>query len=133
MDIRNCPQCGRIFQYMGRNLCSVCTDAEEKEFERVRDYLRDHEGSTVDEVAEATETDPKRIMHFLRQGRLVVKDGFNSGLYCESCGVPIPGGRLCARCTRSLTKDIADKLEDWDAPRLNDWSMHSQETKRLKK
>lgn len=130
MDIRNCPKCERIFQYAGRNLCPVCVQEEEAEYEKVRDYLRDHEGSSVDEVAEATGVDPKAIMHFLRQGRLLVKDGFSSGLYCESCGAPISGGRFCDKCSKAFSKELSDKLGEWDdEARLNNWGMHSQENK----
>lgn len=133
MDIRNCPQCGRIFQYMGKNLCADCLKEEDAVFERVRRHLHDHEGASVDEVAEATGVEPKKIMRFLREGRLLVRSGSVSGLYCESCGEPIPGGRLCSKCAKSLAKEVDNNLQHWEGPRGNDWRMHSQEGKRASK
>ncbi len=130
MDIRNCPQCGRIFQYGGRNLCPACVQQEDALFEKVRAYLHEHEGASVDEISEATEVEPKKIMHLLREGRLQVRDGSLSGLYCESCGAPVPGGRLCSKCAKVLEKEVEQNLQEWEGPRGNSWGMHSQEGRR---
>lgn len=107
MQLRNCPECDRLFTYVNRNLCPACIEAEEAEFERVRLYVRDHRNSTIPEVSEATGVSADKIILFLREGRLVanglVTEGF---LQCESCGQPVSSGRLCDKCRDELTDGI---------------------------
>jgi flagellar operon protein (TIGR03826 family) len=104
-SLRNCPECGRIFGYLGRNLCPECIDKEEKEFQAVRKYVRDHPGSGVFDVAEAIDIDEEKILQFLRDGRLQSR-GFQGTLECERCGKKITGGRYCENCRGQMDASI---------------------------
>lgn len=114
-ELRNCPQCDRLFVYRGRNLCPQCLEKEEEEFMLVRRYVRDHPGATVFETAEATGVSEEKILRFLREGRLVSR-GLKSSvvLKCERCGKVIEEGRYCRSCLAELEgglKRAADGLK----------------------
>ncbi|MDD3364549.1 MAG: hypothetical protein PHZ03_06170 [Syntrophomonas sp.] len=104
-SLRNCPECGRIFGYMGRNLCPECLGKEENEYMTVRKYVRDHPGAGVFEVAEATGIEEEKILQFLRDGRLQSR-GFQGTLECERCGNKITGGRYCEACRGQMDASI---------------------------
>lgn len=104
-DLRNCPECGRLFAYQGRNLCRKCLEKEEDEYTVVRRYVRDHAGASVFEVADATGVEEEKILQFLRDGRLQSK-GFAEIMECERCGRRISSGRLCDSCMGQLKNEI---------------------------
>lgn len=104
-DLRNCVECGRLFAYQGRNLCSKCLEKEEDEYNIVRRYVRDHSGASVFEVADATGVEEEKILQFLRDGRLQSK-GFAEVIECERCGRRISSGRLCDSCRGQLDREI---------------------------
>lgn len=111
MDLRNCPQCGKVFRYTGRNLCHDCFAEEEKLFERVRDFLDDNQGAKLDKVEEATGVPADKILKWLREGRLISKGGVIPGLVCERCGAPVESGRLCGKCSRQLEEQIKTSID----------------------
>jgi flagellar operon protein (TIGR03826 family) len=110
-ELRNCPQCGRIFAYLGRNVCPRCLDKEEEEFKIVRSYVREHSGATITETAEATGVDEHKILGFLRDGRLISR-GLQASvtLECERCGMSIPEGRYCRSCREELERELKQSL-----------------------
>ncbi len=105
MDLRNCHRCGKPFLYVGQHLCDSCLEEEEEAFNRVRQYLAEHPGSSIEETVEATGVERSDILRFLRQGRLQVEGGAKALITCQRCGAPIPGGRFCNRCA-ALLEDI---------------------------
>ena len=107
MDFRNCPACGSIFRYQTRNLCPVCVEAEEKEFDIVRNYVRDHPGENIFQVSQATGVSEDKIIRFLRDGRLIARGISTEGvLTCDRCGQTISEGRLCPACRGELSRDL---------------------------
>lgn len=112
MDFRNCPVCGKVFRFVSRNLCPDCIAEEEKEYEKVRSYVRDHEGANITEVSEATGVSVEKIIRFLREGRLVAKGALagEGAITCERCGVPIGGGQFCDRCREELAQELQRRI-----------------------
>lgn len=106
MDIRNCSNCGKIYAYDGFNTCTQCRKDEEKAFKRVKDYLYKNPGAAISEVSEETDVESKKIIEFLRQGRLEIKDENNIILGCERCEAPIRTGRFCERCMIEMQKEF---------------------------
>jgi flagellar operon protein (TIGR03826 family) len=108
LDIRNCSRCGRIFTYDGINrLCPRCRKQDEEDFINVREYLYDNPGATIQMVSEDTGVDSKKILRFLREGRLEIKDeNTNLILDCERCGKPIKTGRFCDNCKVELEREL---------------------------
>ncbi|MDL2237823.1 MerR family transcriptional regulator, partial [Christensenellaceae bacterium OttesenSCG-928-K19] len=73
-SFRTCQWCGGIYTYMGNPLCPKCVKEQEEDFQKVKKYLYENPGAGVEEVVEETEVDIKRVMHFLREGRLEMKN-----------------------------------------------------------
>ncbi|TCL64806.1 hypothetical protein EDC14_1018105 [Hydrogenispora ethanolica] len=70
MEIRNCKRCGKIFNFVGVEICNNCFLQEQTEFEKVREFIYGHPNTTVPEVSKATGVDVRVISRFLREGRL---------------------------------------------------------------
>lgn len=119
MDIRQCKRCSKLFQYTGKALCPACTNEMDKKFIMVRDYIYDCPGASMEQICEATETEPGDIRRWLSEGRLIMSKGSMPLLKCEKCGTPIYTGRLCDQCIgvmRSDLKGAADSLRPAPPP-----------------
>ena len=110
MKVRNCSRCGKIYAYDGFNICIKCRREEEEEFKKVKEYLRENPGANVVEVSEETGVEAKRIIEFLKQGRLEIKDEHNILLTCERCGTSIRTGRFCDKCTIEMTREFKQSI-----------------------
>lgn len=134
MDVRNCRECRRIFQYNGYGdiLCPECRKKDEEEFDRVKNYLRQNPDSTQKNVCDETGVDFNKILRWLREERLVTTDAKGLGLKCEQCGAPICSGKLCDECKRKLAADFGlnRKSED-DAPKPISYSKKEQKMRFL--
>lgn len=120
MDMRNCPRCGGLFLYRGLRLCESCRQVEEEEYEKVKLYLQENRGVTVDKVAEATKVSRQQILAFIRAGRLSgeIENLIEAALFCERCDKPIVEGRLCKVCQNELTHNFLknqSKLKEQEA------------------
>lgn len=137
-ELRNCPQCGRVFAYVGRNLCPRCMDKEEEEFKLVRSYIREHPGATIMDTSEATEVDEQKILRFLRDGRLVSR-GLQASvtLECERCGQTIGEGRYCRTCLTELDRELKETVSgsspQREAPPRDRERIHIMDNKGYKK
>ena len=112
MDIVNCPRCGKLFTKFADPLCDDCKKAEEELFKTVRDYVETHRECTVPEVTRETGATVKKIMKYLREGRLEVSSGMKDVLKCEKCGVPITSGRFCNSCVIDINQEVDDLYAD---------------------
>ncbi|NLY68047.1 MAG: MerR family transcriptional regulator [Tissierellia bacterium] len=112
MDIRNCSRCGRIYVYDGFNICIKCRQEDEEDFQKVKKYLAEHPGANIMEVAEGTGVDSKKIINFLKEGRLEIADDSNIILTCERCGKSIRTGRFCNQCVLDLEKELKGAVRD---------------------
>lgn len=104
-DVRNCRKCGRIYNYLGGPpICPVCKQAEEEDFQKVKEYLYDNPGATITQVSTELDIGIEKIKRFLKEGRLeITGDDGNMILECENCGKSIKSGRFCDACERDLT------------------------------
>lgn len=116
MDVRNCVECGKIYSYDGFNTCQQCRRNEEKEFQKVKDYIWENSGAGILEVSEETEIPTKKIIEFLRRGRLEIKDQSNIILPCEKCGESIQTGRFCKKCTVEMERDFKRSIGGGNDP-----------------
>lgn len=106
MDIRNCRQCGGIYVYDNFNICPKCRKQEEEDFQKVKKYLYENPDANISEVSEETGVETKKIISFLKQGRLEIKDENNSILTCERCGKSIRTGRFCKKCVADMDREF---------------------------
>jgi len=112
MNVRNCRNCGRIFNYIaGPPICPACRERQEQKFQEVKDYIRNNKGVGINEVAEACDVEPFQIRQWLREDRLELAPDSPIQLACEGCGAPIRSGRFCDKCTINMSKGFKDVLK----------------------
>lgn len=111
MDVRNCRQCGRMFNYIGQPLCQNCMMDLEEKFQEVKKYIEDNPSANVTQVAEETEVTVKQLRKWVREERLSFSDSSLVGLNCENCGAMIKTGRFCESCKNSLGNALADSIK----------------------
>lgn len=105
MEVRNCKQCGRLYNYVGgtyKNLCPACADKIEAKFVSAKTYIEENPGASINEVSEAVEINVKQIEKWVREERLFFADDSPIGIPCEKCGKTIKTGRYCHDCATAL-------------------------------
>lgn len=103
MNLKNCPKCKKLFSPLnGQLICSECEKKEVLEFNLVRDFLRENRGADINIVSEETGVSVKKILNYLKQGKLEVTEGMGEFLKCEKCGIPIKTGQFCRSCTEKI-------------------------------
>lgn len=112
MEIINCPKCGKLFSKLSSPICEQCQKDEEDLFQVVRKYVDEHPNCLLKEVTNETGVSVKKIMKYLRDGRLEVSTGMRGILKCEKCGKPISRGHYCDSCVIELNQIVVDIFED---------------------
>lgn len=112
MKLKNCKECGRIFSHPSYDICERCRQKEEEEFRQVKEYLWDKKGATIEEVHEATGVERKKIIKFIREGRLIA-EGLDVEIFveCKRCGEPILQGNYCSSCLKELEEGFVNKKQ----------------------
>lgn len=104
MGLGNCPECGKVYIENPAKLCPVCYEQEEKDADKVADFLRDNPKSHINEVHEATGIKHKVILRMIKKGR--VWGDISVEYPCDSCGKPITEGRLCYGCSSNILSQL---------------------------
>lgn len=104
MSLTNCKKCGRAFGADGNEYCTRCRVDPEEAFKKVKEYLYDHPGASVNEVHEETGVSERLILQFLRDDRIEIRESENTFLDCERCGTSITSGRYCDECAGAIKK-----------------------------
>ncbi len=108
MDVRNCKKCKRLFNYIaGEPLCPTCREELEKKFQEVKKYLQEHRGASLAQTAEDCDVDEHQIRQWIREERLELMSGIDTGITCEACGTPIATGKYCEKCKASMINDLS--------------------------
>lgn len=101
-----CRLCGKPALCFGQSdICIDCLDIE-GEFQKVRDYVHDHQGAKIFEVSLALHISIDKLKRFLKEGRLEIVEKDNQFLFCESCRKPIQSGRYCDECLVTQKHDF---------------------------
>lgn len=108
MQLKNCVECGKLFVHLVSSVCQDCYEKEEKQFKKVREYLWSKEDASIAEIHEHTQVPEKKIIRFIREGR-IKGHGIQNVLLCEGCGQPISEGNYCSRCRGRLMNELSDK------------------------
>lgn len=111
MDVRNCKECGRLFNYLnGKPICPACKQKLEEKFAQVKAYIRENGGATINQVAEDNDVEIKQIKQWVREERLVFSSDSPLSIECESCGAPIKSGRFCVECMGKVTDNLKSAI-----------------------
>ncbi len=86
-------------------------EAEEADFQKVKEFFRNHLRARLEEASRATGVERKAIIAFIKEGRLQVtlpqEEALQEGLVCERCGKPIVQGKICEECKKKLSLLVA--------------------------
>ena len=111
MNIVNCTRCKKIYNYDGFKICYSCRKEDEVDFVTVKEYLEENPGANIASVVEDTEVDTKKVIEFLKEGRLEIEgSGGSILLECEKCGKGITTGRFCEKCAGGIQREIGQAL-----------------------
>ena len=112
MEAMNCPRCGKVFVRVIESICDACIKKEEHLFERVYDYIKENPDKTIQEVSDECEVSVKRILQYVRDGRIEARGGMHGECTCSKCGKTIISGRMCEKCVLETNFKIADMKND---------------------
>lgn len=118
MDVRNCKNCGKLFNYINGlpPLCHSCIKELEDKFQVVKEYIYNHPGAGVAEVAEENEVTTTQIQKWIREERLEFSKESMVGLECENCGTLIRTGRFCQSCKDKLAINLGNLYKEPEPP-----------------
>ena len=100
-NVKQCKQCGILFQSLGSNICPNCAEEMDRQFHTVKNYLYDNPDANVFDIARDTGVPENLILRFLREGLLTINVA-DGTLECEECGEAITSGRYCKKCEKTL-------------------------------
>lgn len=119
MEVRNCKNCGKMFNYIGKPICPTCEKRLEDKFQEVKQYVKEHKEASITEVAEENEVSVNQIKRWVRQERLAFSDESMVGLECENCGAMIKTGRFCESCKQKLQNNLSSVIKKKPEPQVN--------------
>ena len=105
MNVINCPRCHRVFTKVYSPVCPQCEREDEEQFQKLRKYVEENPLANINDISDATEVSPKRILQYLREGRLISL-GLEGELRCVQCGIKITEGNFCDSCAAEIAKDM---------------------------
>lgn len=116
MELQNCRNCKKLFESYNKdnNICNVCKNIEDHQFDTIRTYLENYPLSTLFQVSEGTDLLPKTIVKFIRMGRLIVVENSPIQVECLKCGQPIKSGNYCSKCAKEFRKNLNEIKVDKD-------------------
>lgn len=109
MEVKNCKECGRMFNYIGgQRVCPECREALEAKFRQVKEYINEHASATIQQISEDNEVSIPQIHQWIREERLIFTEDSVVGIECENCGKTIRTGRFCDECKNKMAHDLGD-------------------------
>lgn len=133
MNVKNCRNCGRIFNYVaGAILCQGCREEMEIKFHTVKEYIREHPGVSIPEVSEACDVETSQIRQWLREERLEVTEDSAIFLNCDGCGAPIRCGKYCDKCKMNLATGMKTILDEEKAKKEPQISKNPRDNARMR-
>ena len=103
LNIKNCTRCKRIFIPVGtEKICPDCRAEDLALEERVKSYVRDHPGITVNELIEGSGVPSKFVWRMIQQGLFENSTLKDAKYPCGRCGTLITRGAYCSECEGKL-------------------------------
>lgn len=106
LGLTNCRKCGKLFHRISSPICPDCEKALEEKYQEVRQYIKEHEQTSIGEVSEEMDVSVEQIKKWVREERLYFKDPSSAGIECLKCGVPITKGKYCSQCADQMANQF---------------------------
>ncbi|RSL35129.1 hypothetical protein D7Z54_00715 [Salibacterium salarium] len=113
-NLENCPRCGELFVKSLRAVCNKCHKEVEDKFQTVYSFIKKRENrqATMSEVIEGTGVSYEDITHFIKEGRIHLRQFPNLEYPCESCGRGIREGRICGNCKDNIEGGLQSEARE---------------------
>ena len=133
MEARNCPRCKKMFNYIKSPLCPACEKNDEDEFQALRTFIDENPSCNSNELHKGTGVTLKKIMSYIREGRLEISQGMHGEIKCDSCGTPILRGKYCDNCVIKINQKVNNLFSDSviQTKTSNRAKMHIRSDKRI--
>lgn len=121
-SLKNCPVCHKLFLDKGYGMCNSCLKNQNETKQKILQYVQEHPGCTVAEIANAINA-PMKLIKYLRDHGDLVDLGAAVKYPCKKCGALIDRGMYCRACTAEFSEanqKIQQKAKS--AERLSDLS-----------
>jgi NMD protein affecting ribosome stability and mRNA decay len=104
MPLSKCPRCNKLFEKTRFAVCSLCQEAEEADYEQVREVLERMPNLNAEQVAEETKVDIAVIARMVKEGLVTNTLLQEHGAKCGMCGAPAISlsKKLCQSCLEKL-------------------------------
>ena len=133
MEVKTCRTCRRLFNYIaGPVRCPACSEALEKKFQQVKQFIWDNKTATLQEISDANDVSVGQLRQWVREERLSFTDDSPVGLECEACGATIKTGRFCESCKGKLSNTLMSAINKQEQPERKDVSDHKNRMRYLK-
>ena len=120
MDVKQCMSCRKLYHYRGSVFCTECTRAQDKLFDKVRNYIYDNPRSSIDDICENTGVEYRLIVGWIKENRLIRSSDAPSSVRCENCQRPISSGRFCEDCSNSMRSRLEGAARSMAPPPAKD-------------
>jgi uncharacterized protein len=107
--LSNCPRCRKIFIRV-KEICEECYQKQEDDYQKVAEYLRMHNKSTLHELSKETNVTINQIRQFIVSHRLILSYFPNLSYPCEQCENMIREGKHCSDCLKTINQ-LAIQIE----------------------
>ena len=110
MGLASCQRCKKLFEKIRNPICPACDQAEEDDYEKIRQALVEHPNQTAEQLAEGTGITIDCVLRLLAQGRIETTAA-NKGVKCGRCGAPAisVSKKLCEACLQKLNAELAQQ------------------------
>lgn len=117
MEVKNCRMCGRLFNYIGgQRICPDCKKKLEEKFQEVKNYIRENQKASMNQIAEDNDVEVQQIQQWVREERLQFTEDSPIKLTCENCGAEILTGRFCEKCKNDMASNLTDAFKKPERP-----------------
>lgn len=99
MNVQNCRQCGRIFNYVsGAHICPICKQEIEDKFEKVKEYLGENPNASIAAISLENDVTVNQLHQWIREERLIIAKNEANQITCQRCGSLVETGKYCQKC-----------------------------------
>lgn len=114
-ELANCNKCGILFKKTLRNICNKCLEIENKNIEKINNYIKQnpHDIVSIQVLSDKTGIPVDDIQELLKNGRLInLKHRIM--INCKICGGEITNinskGNFCYKCLQKLPSDNVETV-----------------------
>lgn len=97
-----------MFNKVSANVCPTCNEAEEADYEKIREVIAQNENLTAEQVADEAQVDISVVRRIIGEGRVALVS-LGEVPKCGKCGAPAISitKKLCQACLERLNADVS--------------------------